>query len=86
MKLPGKRNLHIHCSHDFSGSSVFSRLWLELKTGPGLQSVLGRTGPLQFMESVREPSIWSESSLAMLLEREHQDSQSLCLSGTLQVS
>lgn len=37
------------------------------------------------MESVRERSTWFESSPAMLLERDHQDSQSPCSSGILQV-
>lgn len=65
---------------------AFFRPWLVPKTGPGPQSVLGRTGPSLFMVSVKEPNIRSESLLVTLLERERQDSQSLCLSEILQVS
>lgn len=71
----------------FLCSVVFFRPWLLVPgTGPGLLSVLGRAGPSQSMESVKEPNIWSELLPATLLEREHQDSQSLCLSGIPQVS
>lgn len=38
------------------------------------------------MAFVREPNTRSESLLVTLLERERQDSQSLCLSEILQVS
>lgn len=79
--------LLVHVCKDFSTFFLaFFRPWLVPKIGPGPQSVLGRTGPSLFMVSVREPSIRSESSLVTLLERERQDSQSLCLSEILQVS
>ena len=71
----------------FLCSVVFFRPWLLVPgTGPDLLSVLGRAGPSQSMESVKEPSIWSELLPATLLERERQDLRSLCLSGILQVS
>lgn len=79
--------LLVHVCKDLSPFFLpFFRPWLAPKTGPGPQSVLGRTGPSLFMVSVREPSIRSESLLVTLLERERQDSQSLCLSEILQVS
>lgn len=61
------------------------RPWLEPKTGPGPQSVPGRAGPSPSMESAKEPNTRSESLPATLLEREHPDSQSPCLSGIQQV-
>lgn len=59
-----------------SDSFLSLRPWPVARTGPGPQSVPGRTEPSQSTGSEREPSTWSESSLATLLEKEPLDSLS----------